>query len=246
MSGRPGRRPRGVKDKVRKVVGYVRCSTEEQATRGVTLQAQRAKIVAFCEATDRTLDEVIVDAGQSAKSTQRPGFLRVIDAVRAGEISAVVVVKIDRATRSVRDLADVMELFAAMNCAFISVTESIDTGSAAGRMITNLLGVLAQFEREQLGERTSFALKHKRQNLKVYGHPPFGWARVGDILKPVPDEQNALKRLRVMDAEGISYRRIAEWLTTSGFRPRQGAKIWHAASVRKMLLSKMNAENSDD
>ncbi|MDP9025917.1 MAG: recombinase family protein, partial [Candidatus Eremiobacteraeota bacterium] len=148
------------------MVGYTRCSTEEQATQGVTLEAQRARIVAFCEATERPLHEVVVDAGKSAKSTERPGFSRLLKAVRSGELSTVVVLKIDRATRSVRDLADLMDLFAAMDCAFISVTESIYTGSAAGRMITNLLGVLAQFEREQVGERTSFALKHKRQNLR--------------------------------------------------------------------------------
>ncbi len=221
------------------MVGYIRVSTEDQAREGVSLQAQEARLRAFCDATGRVLDEVIVDAGASAKSMARTGFGRLLSGVKKNQIGTVLVLKIDRATRSVRDLADLIDLFNMHDCAFISVTESIDTSSAAGRMITNLLGVLAQFEREQVGERTAFALAHKRRERLVYGHAPFGWRRNGQKLVPVDSEQEALATIRKMDAEAISYRKIATWLTQNGFTPRQGAQQWHAASVRKMLLSKM-------
>ena len=124
----------------------------------------------------------------------------------------------------------------------MSVSESIDTGSAAGRMITNLLGVLAQFERQQIGERTAFALAHKRSRRDAYGRVPFGWRRNGDTLEADDAEQQALRQIRLMEAEGQSYRKIAGWLTAHGFKPKQGASVWHPASVRSILLSKMNLE----
>lgn len=228
----------------RKTLGYIRVSTEDQAREGVSLAAQEARLRAFCTGTDRQLDDIITDAGISAKNTDRPGLQRILEGVRSGEVGCVLVLKLDRLTRSIRDLADLIELFAKHDVAFVSVQESLDTGSAAGRMITNLLGVLAQFEREQVAERTAFALAHKRQSKRVYGRVPFGYERKGDQLIPVAAEQRALKHIRKMDAQGVSYRRIAAWLSENGCTPKNGAKVWHAASVRKLLLSKMNTENA--
>ena len=110
-------------------------------------------------------------------------------------------------------------------------------------MITNLFGVLAQFEREQIGERTAFALAHKRRTRSVYGHVPFGWTRDGNRLIPLEREQVALATIRKMDTDGTSYRQIGAWLTENGYEPRQGGRAWHAASVRKMLLSRMYLES---
>lgn len=245
--GLHGMRSRGTRftaPAARKVYGYVRVSTEDQAREGVSLAAQEARLRAYCEATGRMLDAIITDAGLSAKNTDRPGLQRIIQAVRAGDVGTVLVLKIDRATRNVRDLADLIDLFATHDCAFVSVTESIDTGSAAGRMITNLLGVLAQFEREQVGERTAFALAHKRKQKQAYGHAPFGWQREGNGLVAIASEQRALLIIRDMDSRGVSYRRIGAWLEENGFAAHQsGKKQWHAASVRKLLLSKMFVES---
>lgn len=96
-------------------------------------------------------------------------------------------------------------------------------------MITNLFGVLAQFEREQIGERTVFALSHKRKERLIYGHPPFGWSRENDRLIPVEAEQRDLPAIRKLDADGMSYRHIGGWLEGNAFKPRQGGKQWHAA-----------------
>ncbi len=183
----------------RTTVGYIRVSTEDQAREGVSLAAQEARLRAFCTGTDRNLGEVVTDAGLSAKNTDRLGLQRILDGVRSGEVGCVLVLKLDRLTRSIRDLAELMDLFGKHDVAFVSVQESLDTGSAAGRMITNLLGVLAQFEREQIGERTSFALAHKRQSGLVYGRIPFGFERKGDQLIPIASEQKGLRHIRKMD-----------------------------------------------
>lgn len=228
----------------RATYGYVRVSTEAQSREGVSLAAQEARLRAFCAGTNRQLGEIITDAGISAKTTKRPGLQRILEGVRAGEVGTVVVYSLSRATRSVRDLADLLELFQRHDVAFVSVTENLDTSTAMGRAMVGFTGVLAQLEREQIGERTSEALAHKRQTKQVYGRVPFGYERQGNKLIPVASEQRALNHIRKMDAQGVSYRRIAAWLSEHGHSPKNGAKVWYAASVRKLLLSKMNTESA--
>jgi site-specific DNA recombinase len=121
--------------------------------------------------------EIVTDAGESAKTLRRPGMAKVLADVRHGVISRVVVFKLDRITRSTRDLADLIELFGDSNTSLVSVSESLDTETASGRLVVNMLGVVAQWEREAIGERTAEALAHKRRNGFVYGRTPFGFRR---------------------------------------------------------------------
>lgn len=125
--------------KERICVGYVRVSTEEQAVGGVSLAAQEERVRAFAVATGRTLDSVIVDAGESAKSLRRPGMVSVLDGIRSCRIDTVIILKLDRLTRSVRDLADLLDLFECKKVALVSVSESLDTSTAGGRLMLNLL-----------------------------------------------------------------------------------------------------------
>lgn len=119
----------------RKTVGYVRVSTQEQAANGVSLDAQEAKIAAYCVAMDWELSEILRDAGESAKSLKRPGIHSIIEGVSGRTIGRVVILKLDRATRSTRDLASLLEVFARADASLVSVTESLDTRSAAGRLV---------------------------------------------------------------------------------------------------------------
>jgi site-specific DNA recombinase len=205
--------------RTRKIVGYVRVSTDEQATNGVSLADQEARIRAYAVAQAWTLDEVIVDSGASAKTLQRPGIARLLNDVRAGDIATVVVVKLDRLTRSTQDLGELLALAAKHDVALVSISESLDTSSAAGRMVVNMLGVVAQWEREAIAERTASALGHKRSLRKVYSHAPFGYQRVDDNLVADDREQSALAEMRRMDAAGASYRAIGEMLVSRRILP---------------------------
>ena len=153
----------------------------------------------------------------------------------------VVVTKLDRATRSLKDLAEIIETFEHHQVAFVSLGESIDTSTATGRMFVNFLGLLAQFERERIGERTSEVLASKRRKREVYGRVPFGWERVGDRIAPVPAIQKVLAEMKRRDAAGDSFRSIGTWLTTKRVKPPRGRK-WHAASVRAVLRSQIATE----
>jgi DNA invertase Pin-like site-specific DNA recombinase len=152
----------------RRTIAYARVSTEDQAREGVSLDAQEARIAAYSIAMGFVIDEVGRDAGESAKSLKRPGIAQILDAARRGEVHRIVVAKLDRLTRNVRDLADLIDLCAKHDVALISVGETLDTGSAAGRMVVSMLGVVATWEREAIAERTATALGHKRKQRSVF------------------------------------------------------------------------------
>ena len=137
-----------------KAIGYVRVSTEKQADFGVSLEAQTEKVRAMVVVQGAELAEVIIDAGESAKSLNRPGMARLLSLVDAGVVDAVIIAKLDRLTRSVKDLAELLERFNRRGVSLVSVAESLDTGTAAGRLVLNIMTAVSQWEREAIGERT--------------------------------------------------------------------------------------------
>ena len=225
----------------RKSIGYVRVSTDDQAREGVSLDAQAARIASYCVAMGWDEPEAVRDAGESAKSLQRPGIDAVLASIRRGEVERLIVAKLDRLTRSVRDLSDLIDLCAKHGVALVSVAETLDTGSAAGRMVVSMLGVVAEWERSACGERTASALAHKRSRGNVYGPVAFGYRREGDRLVPVAEEQSALAEALRMDRAGASFRAIGRMLTERGTMPHR-ASSWHASSVRAVLRSRMALE----
>ena len=128
-------------------------STGKQAEHGVSLEAQAQKIRAVAVVHDADLLDVIVDGCESAKSLQRPGMERLLAMVEARQVQAVIVAKLDRLTRSVKDLCELLERFERRSVALISVAESLDTSSAAGRLVINIMTAVSQWEREAIGER---------------------------------------------------------------------------------------------
>jgi len=219
-----------------RTIGYVRVSTDRQAEQGVSLEAQEAKIRAMATVQGADLVEVIVDGGESAKSLNRPGLQRLLGLVNAGKVEAVIVAKLDRLTRSVKDLCGLLELFEKRKVALISVAESLDTGSAAGRLVITIMGAVSQWEREAIGERTRDALNHKRGNGERIGNIAFGYQLAADgvHLEANPTEQAALVAIRKLRSSGHSLRAVAEALNQSGQRNRRGTP-WRLESVVRIV-----------
>jgi DNA invertase Pin-like site-specific DNA recombinase len=169
------------------LIGDVRVSTDRQAEQGVSLEAQEAKIRAMATVQGREMNEVIVDGGESAKSLNRPGLQKLMALVNAGKVQAVIVAKLDRLTRSVKDLCGLLELFEKRKVPLISVAEALDTGSAAGRLVITIMGAVSQWEREAIGERTRDALRHKRSNGERVGNIEFEYRLSPDRRHLEPD-----------------------------------------------------------
>jgi site-specific DNA recombinase len=222
---------------VMKTIGYVRVSTDKQADRGVSLEAQADKIRAMTVVHNAELIDIIVDGGESAKSLNRPGMARLLALVDTGEVKAVIIAKLDRLTRSVRDLCTLLERFERRGVALVSVAESLDTGSAAGRLVLNIMTAVSQWEREAIGERTRDAMSHKRTNGERVGNIQFGYRLCADgkHVEPDPAEQAMLDEIRHLRQSGHTLRGIAAALNHLGHRTRRGSawRLEHVARITK-------------
>ncbi len=222
-----------------RTIAYLRVSTDKQADRGVSLEAQRSKVTAYAELYDLDLVDVIVDAGVSAKTLARPGLDRALSMLRAGKADALLVVKLDRLTRSVRDLGDLVSgPFAPGRAALLSVGEQIDTRSAAGRLVLNVLASVSQWEREAIGERTSAAMQHKAAcGEYTGGEAPYGYA-IGDDgnLVAIEPEQKVIALARDLRAAGLSLRAVARELDALGFQSRAG-RAFAAVQIQRMTAA---------
>lgn len=221
-----------------RVIGYVRVSTDEQADKGLSLKAQRAKIEAYCNLYDLELVEVVEDAGQSGKSLKREGLQRALASLKKGKADGLVITKLDRLTRSIGDWQDLIDEHFGEKTGqqLFSVTDSIDTRTAAGRLVLNVLLSVAQWEREAIGERTRDALQHKIARGERCGKVRFGFdlGPDGKTLVPNAVEQEALQLLRDLRAAGMSLRTIAAELNARGIATKEG-RPWIFTSVAGIL-----------
>jgi site-specific DNA recombinase len=225
---------------MKKAIGYIRVSTEKQAEEGVSLDAQKEKIRAWCDMHDYELVAIEEDAGVSGKSMKkREGLRQALARVEKG--TALVAYSFSRLARSTRDLLDIADILQKRDADLVSISERIDTSGATGRLVFTILAALAQFERELIGERTKSSLDHKKRVGEAYSPTPFGFDRVerdgeGEKARLVvnEDEVRLLEQMKTMKEEGASLRGIASMLNACGVKPKRGAK-WHASSVKKML-----------
>jgi len=220
-----------------KTIGYIRVSTDKQADRGVSLDAQAEKIRAMAVVHSAALAEIIVDGGESAKSLNRPGMAKLLAMVDAGHVGTVIIAKLDRLTRSVKDLCTLLERFSKRGVTLVSVAESLDTGSAAGRLVLNIMTAVSQWEREAIGERTRDAMSHKRGQGERVGNNQFGFrlAEDGKHLEQDPGEQAVLDEVHHLRQNGTTLRGIAAALNQRDLRTRRGSawRLEHVARIVK-------------
>jgi len=170
---------------------YLRVSTEDQAKEGYSLAAQRDRLSAFATSQGWRVADYYVDDGISAKDMKRPAFQRMIKEVQKGEV--ILVYKLDRLTRSVGDLDYLLRKWEGDGVLFRSCTEDFNTTTAAGRLFIRLVADLAQWERENLAERTRMGLAKRAQEGEWNGGPPpFGY----DLVET--GERNGQKVRRVL------------------------------------------------
>lgn len=231
-----------------KVVGYARVSTEEQARDGVSLAGQGTKIGLYCQLHELELVRTVEDAGQSAKSLDRPGLAEVLRLLDAGDVEGVVIAKLDRLTRSLRDWLSLIETYFGERVRrprkLFSVGDSIDTRTAAGRLVLNVLMSVAQWERETIGERTAAGMMDAVAQGQHCGKPRYGWevdpgGRLNKKGRPVSvrrndHEQRVIALMKELRGRGLSLRGIVEQLRDAGIETREGG-LWTPATISKIL-----------
>jgi DNA invertase Pin-like site-specific DNA recombinase len=208
----------------------------------VSLDAQRDKIRAYCKFNGIKLIDIKADEGVSGSTLDRLGLQDALHLLKRGRANTLIVIKLDRLTRSVRDLCLLVdEYFAHERYHLLSVCGMVNTHNAAGRMLMLNLANYAQFEREIISERTYEAMQQlKAQGVKM-GHPPYGYAfsQVVDdkgrrTIAPVAAEQAMIDRMAALRAAGLGFTDIARQFTAEGIRARRGGE-WRGRVISVIL-----------
>ncbi len=223
-------------------LAYTRVSTEDQAREGVSLDVQRQSCTAFAAAFGWQIEAVVSDPGRSAKDLDRPGIQGVLARVEAGSIAGLIVHKLDRLTRSVRDLCDLVERFDQAGVALVSVSEKLDTASPMGRFTVTLLGAVAQWERETIADRVQTAMSHRKAQGGFVGGPvPAGMRVVGGpgkrTLEVDPAWGPVVQRIWPAITSGSTLRQVSDMLMQAGLPTGRIGSRWQPTTVRKVALN---------
>lgn len=228
-------------------VVYTRVSTDDQAREGVSLIAQREACVMLCKLRGLHDPEPIEDAGYSAKSLSRPGIAHILSEVEAGRVQTLVVWRLDRLTRNLRDLLDLVAAFDRHQVALVSVMEQLDTASPMGRLMLAMLGAVAQWERESIAERVKLGIRHRKaQGGFTGGYAPTATQVIGTPGKRqlVPDPQWAaiVPQAWKQVIAGATLAEVGKWLTGQGVPPpragsRSRVKAWNKQNVQDWLAN---------
>lgn len=219
-----------------KVALYIRVSTDEQVKEGYSIDAQKERLKAFAFAQDWDIYGLYIDEGISAKDTNRPELTRMLDDIKSGEIECVLVYRLDRLTRSVLDLYKLLELFEAHNCKFKSATEVYDTTTAIGRLFITLVAALAQWERENMGERIRMGYQEKtRQGRFASNNRPFGYNldKKGNLTIN-EEESRVVREIFDLYLKGEGMNSICQTLNGKGIKTRAGNE-WNQKGISHII-----------
>jgi site-specific DNA recombinase len=219
---------------MKQAIGYVRVSTEKQANEGVSLEAQEARITSWCAAHGYELVRVFVDAGISGKRMDtRKELLAALASLKKG--MALVSYSLSRLARSTKHLIDISEMVAKKKADLVSLTEQIDTTTATGRAMFQMLGVMAELERSLIAERTTTALQHKKATGQKYcNQTPYGFEAIEGKLVQVEQEAQVVAEIQAARAGGTTLQFIADSL--NGRRiPTKTGKQWQPATIHLLL-----------
>ncbi len=215
------RRARGMRTGPERVLGYLRVSTAEQADSGAGLDAQRAAIQG--EADRQGWDvEFVIDAGVSGATLSRPALAAALAKLDAGTADVLLASKLDRVSRSVHDFSGLLDRAQSKGWRLVLLDSGVDTSTASGEMVANMLASAAQYERRLISQRTKDALAAKRAAGVRLGRPstlPVG------VVSRIVRERAANTSLRV----------IAEALTADQVATARGGKVWSISSVQGVL-----------
>ena len=189
---------------------YIRVSTEEQAKKGISLDAQKERLTAFCTAKVLEMYKIYMDDGYSAGSTNRPALKELIEDANEGRFSNILVYKIDRFSRNLKDLIIMLDEFQKKKINFISATEPIDTTSAIGNAFMQIIGVFAELERGMVAERVKLAFEKKINSKEFLNRPPLGYKIEGKTLKIIEKDAAKVRDIFNMRIKGMNYKDICE------------------------------------
>ncbi len=225
----------------KKIAGiYIRVSTEDQAREGFSLGEQEEKLRQLCKYKDFEIFKIYKDAGISAKDIKnRPAFQQMLEDMKAGKLNYIVAYKLDRVTRSVRDLEVLISTLEQYHCYLICDRDDVNTSTANGRFFVRMLTVLSQLEIEIVSERTKFGLNGAIKAGHISGKVPLGYYRDKDkTLKVDITTKDLVLRIFEMYLEGKSYQTISNILNEEKVLSPNNKK-WCDSTIDRIINNKI-------
>lgn len=203
---------------------YTRVSTLEQAQEGYSLTAQKDKLLKYAEAMNYNVVGVFTDDGFSGKTLNRPEMQKLIQAVKTESINIVLIYKLDRLSRRVKDVLDLVELFAEHNVTLFSLSENLDLSSPFGRAALKMSATFSELERETIVERMRLGKDQKAKNgmASRKHYLPIGYDYDETTSKFVPrsDEKEQVLKMYQMYLQGATYAQISAYMRNNGYKNR--------------------------
>lgn len=226
------------------IVGlYPRVSTEDQSRFGHSLDEQEDKLKQLCNFKDYEIYKIYREEGVSAKDTNRPKFQEMIEDMKSGKINKIIVYKLDRLTRSIKDLETICTLLEEYNCSLESVAEEINTSTANGKFFIRMLTILAQLEIERTSERTKFGLIGAAKKGHLSGRPPLGYTKLDKSKDLIIDDIKAevVRRIFRLYLDGLSVCSICKLFNQEEVLNRH----WSTTTVDKILSNQLYIGNME-
>ena len=219
----------------KKLIGYVRVSSEVSKIKGNSINNQINKVSDFCSLNDYELVDVLKDEGKSGMEfSKRDGYLELINRCKSENINGVVVYCLSRLGRRMKDIIDVMELFNKNDIEFYSVKENINNKDIMGKLMMNILMSFNEFEVDNIRERIIDVKRNNKENGLVYGKLMFGKDKDGKLLIDNISEMKVVSYMKGLRSKGWSYFRISDRLNEKGIVSKSGGK-WYGMSVSNVL-----------
>lgn len=220
-----------------RVAAYIRVSTDEQAEKGNSLNEQKERLEAYCKVMGWQLPIFYTDDGYSAGDLKRPHIIKLINDIKQNKFDVLLTTKLDRLSRNLLELLQTIRLLTSHNCAYVSATESFDTSTAAGRMVLQLLGVFAEFERGRTSERVQDNMTSLAKNTDIaLSRPCFGYDVVNRRYEINEKEAEYVRFMFDLAESGYGTRSIAKELNYKNVLTKQG-KLWDSTNVRRILTN---------
>jgi DNA invertase Pin-like site-specific DNA recombinase len=211
------------------VVGYVRVSTDEQGNSGLGLQAQRRALEEEAAHRGWTLLSIHEDVATGKTKSGRQGLQAALQAVDTGEADVLVAVRVDRLSRSLRDLIELMDRSVSEGWSLVTLDLRVDTTTPHGKAMARMAGVFAELERDLIAERTKAALAVKK-------------AQGAKLGRPATMPPQVRRRIKRMHARGLGWTAIARKLNDDGVQTAQEGRQWYPSTVRSMFAERHSAK----
>jgi site-specific DNA recombinase len=227
---------------MKRIIGYARVSSEEQANDGVSLEMQEKRIKAYCKFHDLRLVGFYSEVLSAKTIKKRKVFQQALDHIYSENVNGFICLKLDRLFRNLIEAVSTVRELKEIGCSVISVTENLDTSTAIGEFFFSVLASFAEMERKLIGERTQDALNLKKEKGERCGEIPYGkkLAADGKILINNKQEQDIIATIKDLDVLGYSHSGIARHLNGVGYKTKKKKKWTHVQVARILKGEKQN------